>query len=101
MAFLIVSRHPGAVQFIREELPAFANAPVIESATIDDVRGNTVAGNMPLFLAAMCKVAIAVEFTGDPPRGVEYTAEDMRKAGATLSAYSVMPVDVLRYRVKS
>ena len=84
MKRLIVSRHPAAIEFIREELPEFADAPVLATATEDDVRGAVVAGNLPLHLAALASEMIAVEFTGNPPRGAEYSLDDMKAAGAVL-----------------
>jgi len=36
---------------------------------------------------------VAVEFSGAPPRGAEYTAADMVAAGARLEAYVVMAFD--------
>jgi len=86
---IIVSRHPAAVAFIREVAPEFKDAPVVEQATADDVRGNVVAGNIPLHLAALAGQVIAVEFAGAPPRGAEYGVEEMRAAGARLVRYSV------------
>lgn len=86
---LIVSRHPAAVEFIREQLPEFADAEVIESATQADVFDRVVAGNLPLRLAACCRIVYAVEFEGVPPRGQEYTIEDMRDAGAAIRKYEV------------
>ena len=84
---LIVSRHPAAIEWLRGQ---GVDAPVIESATDSDVRGKTVAGNLPLCLAAAAFKVLAIEFAGDPPRGREYTADDMVNAGAQLCAYSVL-----------
>lgn len=86
---LIVSRHPAAVEFIREQLPEFESAEVMATATQSDVFDRVVAGNLPLHLACCAEAVIAVEFTGVPPRGTEYTIEDMRVAGAQLRMYRV------------
>lgn len=86
---LIVSRHPAAIEFIRAECPDFADAPVLASATTEDVKDKIVAGNLPLSLASAASAVIAVEFSGAPPRGQEYSAEDMRAAGARLALYVV------------
>ncbi len=105
---LIVSRHTAAVTFIAESIGGVANVardailvatdppiriPVLASAVADDVRGKRVAGNLPLHLAALCSEVIAVEFDGAPPRGQEYTADDMRAAGARLAGYVVSVSD--------
>lgn len=81
---VIVSRHPAAIDFIREELPEFTDAPVMASVTPDDVRGKVVAGNLPLHLAAVAATVYAVEFSGAPPRGAEYGVAEMRAAGAQI-----------------
>lgn len=86
---IIVTRHMAAAYFIREELPEFNHAPVLASATADDVRGAVVAGNLPFHLAALAREVIAVEFDGPPPRGAEYGLAEMRAAGARLARYRV------------
>lgn len=86
---VIVTRHPAAVEFIRRTCPVFAHVPVIESATADDVANAEVAGNLPMHLAALADVVMAVEFDGPAPRGVEYTADDMAACGARLVPYIV------------
>lgn len=63
--------------------------PVLASATADDVRGKVVYGNLPLHLAALAAEVVAIEFSGIPPRGAEYTLVDMDAAGARLAAYTV------------
>lgn len=89
MKTIIVSRHPAAVEFIRREAPEFADALVLAQATADDVRGATVAGNLPLHLAALAAEVWAVEFEGGPPRGAEYGVAEMDAAGARLTRYVV------------
>lgn len=85
---LIITRHPAAAEFVRSQ-PGWGNAPVVSSATAEDVRGKIVAGNLPLNLAAEALEVWAVEFTGAPPRGQEYTLADMIRAGARLRPYRV------------
>jgi hypothetical protein len=81
MSYVIISRHPAAIDFIRANDARFLAAPVITgNATPDDVRGKVVAGNIPLSLAALAD-------------GAEYTAADMVAAGARLEAYVVMAFD--------
>lgn len=62
---------------------------VLASATPDDVRGKVVYGNLPLHLAALTSEVHAVEFSGTPPRGAEYSLADMDAAGARLACYRV------------
>lgn len=86
---IIVSRHAGAVQWLLEEFPCLQDVPVIPSATAEDVRGKVVVGNIPLHLAKEAARVVAIEFSGEPPRGQEYGPEEMRSAGAHLTAYRV------------
>jgi hypothetical protein len=90
MKHIIVGRHPAAVAWIRENVPAFADASVIAEATADDVRGAAVAGNLPAHLAALAAEYRALEFAGAPPRGAEYDALEMAAAGARLTRYTVI-----------
>ncbi len=89
MEKLIVSRHPAAIDFIRRTLPQFAKATVTAEVTAQDVRGKSVAGNLPLHLAAAAHDVWAVEFEGAPPRGAEYGLKEMQAAGARLARYAV------------
>jgi len=86
---LIVSRHPAAIEFIKEESRLDDSVPVLESATAGDVCGCVVYGNLPLHLAAYALAVVAVEFDGEPPRGREYTLDDMHAADARLRVYQV------------
>ena len=86
---LIVSRHDGAIEWLREELTDFAEREIVESVTPEQVKGADVVGNLPLFLASLCAEFRAIEFAGAPPRGAEYGAQEMRQAGARLVAYKV------------
>lgn len=64
--------------------------PVRAEVTADDVRGKHVVGNLPLHLAVLCASVTVIEFAGAPPRGAEYTEEDMAAAGARLARYAVV-----------
>lgn len=89
VANLIVSRHPATVAFIKS-LPGWENAKVeTGNVTAADVEGKIVAGNLPMALACLCMEYHALEFEGTPPRGHEYTVEDMQAAGAELVRYRV------------
>lgn len=83
---VIVSRHPGAVEWLREQ---GLDGTVYPSVTEEDVRGRWVVGNLPLKYAVLARGVLAIEFDGAPPRGAEYGAEEMKAAGARLSAYFV------------
>ena len=88
---VIVTRHPAGEEFIRQH-PKWRYVRCIASATLADVRGCEVAGNLPLNLASMAQTVWAIEFDGVPPRGTEYTLADMIAAGAKLVPYRVRAV---------
>jgi hypothetical protein len=92
METVIVSRHPAAIEFVRRERPDLADAPVVAQATAEDVRGRRVFGNLPMNLAALAAEVWVIEFSGDPPRGQEYTLAEMDAAGARLARYVVRAV---------
>jgi hypothetical protein len=89
-SFVIVSRHEAAIEFAREALGLPDDVRVIRgNATKADVAGKTVIGNVPLALAASASQVLAIEFSGAPPRGAEYSVDDMRAAGARIVGYVV------------
>ncbi len=91
--FIIVSRHPAAVAWVREKLGEMvADARVLPQATEGDLRGHIVIGNVPLALCSVAHEVWAIEFDGTPPRGTEYSKEEMDAAGAHLAAYRVTPL---------
>ena len=93
---IIVSRHPAAVAFIREAAGLADDVPVFDgNVEYWQVKDKIVYGNLPLQLAKEARKIVAVEFAGAPPRGAEYTVDDMKAAGAKLAAYkvAVAPVD--------
>jgi len=117
MDTIIVSRHPAAIEFIARQLGgqtathqgkqcieidvthpddigtpehyACQLIPIVAQATAADVRGKHIYGNLPLHLAALAAKVTVVEFDGAPPRGQEYSLEDMQAAGAVLRTYVV------------
>lgn len=110
MDVVIISRHAAAIDFClsrwHEAVTAAADQVgcrsdldkldggrvprvITGNATAEDVAGNVVVGNVPLKLAALARLVLAVEFDGTPPRGGEYTASDMEAAGAKLRPYVV------------
>lgn len=86
---IIVSRHAATIAWLRAEYPHLASAQVLASAGVADVVGRNIWGNVPLHLAAAARTVYAVEFHGPAPRGAEYTADDMRAAGAHVRRYTV------------
>jgi len=91
---LIVSRHAGALEWLRRR--GFDVSAAKAEITAADVDRNTViVGNVPLALAAKAAAVVAIQFKGAPPRGTEYTADDMEAAGAYLQTYWVAETPTL------
>ena len=93
---VIVTRHPAAEEFIREEIARSEVEDLgpprmrcLPSVTEEQVRGRRVYGNLPLHLAALAESVVGIEFRGAPPRGREYGIEEMREAGAYLCRYVI------------
>ena len=89
---IVVSRHPAAIEFIRQEA-GYQIDRVVASAVAEDVAGQVVYGNLPLHLAAQAVTVFVVEFQGTAPRGTEYTLDEMVAAGARLTEYHVTRVE--------
>lgn len=89
---VIVSRHAATAAWIIEAAGLPADTRVITgNATPSDVDGKVVYGNVPLHLAMLATVVVAVEFD-TPPRGAELDAAAMVEAGARLAPYVVRPL---------
>lgn len=115
MNSIIVTRHPAALEFLRSAIhpewhrgeieegkmvwrtlgvepedEVIDSIPIIRlAAKPEDVRGKRVYGNLPLHLAAEAAEVVAIEFNGQPPRGLEYSLEEMKASGAYLATYKV------------
>lgn len=85
---VIVSRHVGAVEWLRQR---GITGRVLPFATAKDVRDKIVIGNVPMFLASLAKKIYSIEFPDLPEeaRGKELSAEEMENYGAKLFAYRV------------
>jgi putative CRISPR-associated protein (TIGR02620 family) len=93
MKTIIVSRHEGAIAWLlsKPEIAA-QNPPVLRGdVSAEDVSGNIVYGNLPMHLAALAAEINIVEFIAAPPRGVDYTMEQM-KENAVIRKYHVQEV---------
>ena len=85
---LIVSRHAGAVDWLRRRGLV---APVVAHATAEDVRGKRVYGVLPLHLAAAAADVYTIDLPGLPAekRGQDLSPEEMDRYGAILRPYRV------------
>ncbi len=88
MDMLIVTRHAGAVEWLRRR---GIEGDVVAQVTAEQVRGRIVVGILPLHLAAEAQEVIALDMPGLKPeqRGKDLTPEEMDAAGATLTRYVV------------
>lgn len=79
MQQVVVTRHPGLVDYLRETGAIQDDATIVEHATPEDVRGKHVVGVLPLWLAAeaasVTEVPMAVPADA---RGRELTIEEVR-----------------------
>ena len=97
MTIFFVSRHPGAVDWAREQ--GLAVDCAVTHLDPDEVRaGDVVIGTLPVNLAAeVCaRGGCYLHLTLDLPaewRGRELSAADMRACGARIEEYRVERVD--------
>ena len=90
---LIVTRHPALKDYLIERGVADAATPVLPHAGIDDVAGKSVAGVLPLHLAAACASLTTVELALPlEMRGKELSIEDMRRYCKGLRTFEVREV---------
>lgn len=89
---IIVSRHAGAVAWLRQR---GIHGRVIEHATIEQIAGQHIVGNLPLHLAAQTASVTAIEMDVPPEmRGIDLTPGQMDECGAVLRRYVVQEVPV-------
>ena len=86
--FVIVSRHAGAVEWLRRQ---GIEGKVIAHAAPEDVRGKVVIGALPLHLAALAERVGSIDMPGLTPaqRGQDLSPEEMDEAGAAIVWYEV------------
>lgn len=91
MEIVIVTRHAGAVEWLRRR---GIRGRVIPHATAEDVKGRVVIGALPLHLAAEAAVVGAIDLPALRPdqRGADLSAEEMDAAGAAISWYEIRRV---------
>ena len=84
---IIVSRHEGAIEWLSRQ---GIIGKVISHATIEDVEGEDVVGNLPLYLAAAANTVATSEMNLRPEqRGKDLMPDEMDGAGACLRVYKV------------
>lgn len=90
---LIVTRHPALKDYLIERGVADAATPVLPHASAADVEGKSVAGVLPLHLAAACSSLTTVELALPLEiRGKELSIEDMRRYCKGLRTFVIWDV---------
>ena len=85
---LVVTRHKGALDWLgRRGVDVSGAKAEITAADVDS--DTLIIGNVPFALAARAAAVAVIQFSGDPMRAANYTADDMEKAGAHLALYWV------------
>jgi hypothetical protein len=80
MIDLVVTRHPGLVEFLRERGLCAPDTTVIPHASPEDVRGKHVCGVLPHSLSCLCESFTEVPLALPPElRGVELSLEQVRQ----------------------
>ena len=88
---IVVTRHPGLVEYLREIGLADVETIVVTHATPDVVRGKRVCGVLPHSLSCLCETFTEVPL--DLPqelRGVELTVEQVRQFAGAPITYRVL-----------
>lgn len=91
MKTIIVTRHPGLVEYLRMHYPALVEgAEVIQHAAPETVRGAHVVGVLPLHLAAEAAYITEVPLALSPEmRGRELTAAEVERVASPPITYQV------------
>lgn len=89
--FIVVTRHPALVEYLREQGVVGMDVRVIEHASPDDVKGRIVIGILPLHLACLAKEVWEIPLTVPAElRGQELTLEQVRRfANKKIQKYRV------------
>jgi putative CRISPR-associated protein (TIGR02620 family) len=91
MRTVVVTRHPGLVEFLVERGIIQAGAEVIAHATPEQLTGAHVVGVLPLALASLAEKVTTVELVLPPEkRGVELTVEEVREFAKEVVTFKVI-----------
>jgi len=87
---LVVTRHPGLVEFLLEEGLIDEQTKVIPHASPSDVEGKNVMGVLPHSLSCLCESITEIPLNLPPElRGKELTCEQVREFGGKPVTYQV------------
>mgnify|MGYP001042391799 FL=1 len=93
---VVVTRHQGLVQYLREAGIIDGSVRVVAHATPENVRGRHVLGVLPHSLSCLCEsfTEVPLNLPADM-RGKELTAEDVRQFAGQPVTYTVRVVPVV------
>lgn len=87
---LIVTRHPGLVEYLREIGLATPETVVVAHASPEEVAGKRVCGVLPHSLSCLCETFTEVPLSLPAElRGAELSVEDVRKYASAPVTYRV------------
>jgi len=90
MIDLIITRHPGLVEYLREIGMADAETLVISHATPENVAGKNTCGVLPHSLSCLCETFTEVPLAlPQELRGAELTVEQVRQFAGKSVTYKV------------
>jgi putative CRISPR-associated protein (TIGR02620 family) len=90
MINLIVTRHPGLVEYLREIGLADASTEVVSHASIETVAGKNVCGVLPHSLSCLCETFTEVPLALPAElRGKELSLEEVRQYAGKPVTYQV------------
>lgn len=87
---IIVTRHPGALEWLKKHHPEFGGAEVAAHVSPDQIAGAVVIGVLPVNLAAICGEYWHLLMEVPPEaRGKELKCEDMESFGCSIRRFHV------------
>jgi len=90
---ITISRHSGAIEWLKKYHPEFSNVQHFVQALPDDIRDKIVIGTLPINLAYLAKEYYHLSM--DIPlemRGKELTVTDMEKCNCKLEHYKILKI---------
>ena len=93
---LVVTRHQGLIDFLREKGIIDENTKILTHISDpSEVKDKVVLGNLPLHLASMTKMLITPVLNLTPEmRGKDLSKEDVEKVFGGFKAFEVKEVDI-------
>jgi len=87
---VVVTRHPGALEWLQKHHPNLGEAEVVSHATPEQIMGARVVGVLPVNLAALCGEYWHLSMEVPPEaRGKELTCEDMERFGCSIERFVI------------